>query len=97
MAGHSNKALHTYEHFGLRKEWLTEFLLSPKDWVSRNNLGTRHFDAMIWWLRHAELISGTKRSFSVTDLGMLLSDSRFDEKLIWAVVWTNIVRKLDYG
>lgn len=92
MSSNQRKTLHTYEHFGMEKEWLTNFLLSPKDWVSRSSLGNRQFDAMVMWLKHAELISGSKRSMGITHLGEKLAQRGADDLLTWAVIWTNLAR-----
>lgn len=94
MSGNQRKTLHTYEHFGMEKEWLAAFLASPTDWPSRNSLGNRQFDAMFLWLRHAELItSGSrKRSVSVTDLGERLARRGAEDLLTWAIIWTNLAR-----
>ncbi|MGB9791797.1 MAG: phosphoadenosine phosphosulfate reductase family protein, partial [Thermacetogeniaceae bacterium] len=63
-----SKVLHTYEHFGMRKEWVADFLNCPKDWASCNDLGNRQFDAMMMWLKHAELMTGTKKFPTITEL-----------------------------
>ncbi|MEW6107040.1 MAG: phosphoadenosine phosphosulfate reductase family protein, partial [Bacillota bacterium] len=67
----SHRRLHEYRTFGMRRGWLAEFLRSPFDWVTRNNLGPDQFDAMLLWLKHAELITSgsSKRSLTVTELG----------------------------
>lgn len=92
MRSDQERSLHTYEHFGIRKEWLAEFCASPTDWVSRNNLGNRQFDAMVMWLKHAELITGGRKSFSITELGEKLARRGADDLVTWAVIWTNLVR-----
>jgi len=76
----------------MRKEWLASFLSSPKDWFGDNNLGNRQFDAMLMWLRHAELITGTNKSPVITELGEKLSQRGADDLVTWAVIWTNLVR-----
>ncbi|BCV22808.1 phosphoadenosine phosphosulfate reductase family protein [Moorella sp. Hama-1] len=92
MSGNEKKTLHTYEHFGMRKEWLEEFLLSPNDWVSHNSWGNCQFDAMMMWLKHAELITGNKKSIVITPLGEKLAQWGVDDLVTWAVVWTNLAR-----
>lgn len=86
------RALHTYEHFGMEKSWLEEFLVSPHDWLSRNSLGTRQLDAMLMWLRHAELITGNRKSFTITTLTERLVKWGANSLLTWAVIWTNLSR-----
>ncbi|RJX19217.1 MAG: phosphoadenosine phosphosulfate reductase [Ammonifex sp.] len=92
MSNSENKTLHAYEHFGMRKEWLTDFFLSLKDWVSRNSLGSRQFDAMAMWLKHAELTTGNLKSVVITDIGKKLAQLGIDSVITWAVIWTNLVR-----
>jgi len=88
------KILHTYQHFGMEKEWLASFFVSPMDWFGINSLGNRQFEAMLLWLKHAELItSGSgKRSLAVTGLCEKLTRRGADDPLTWAVIWTNLAR-----
>lgn len=88
----AKRQLHTYQHFGLRKEWLVGFLKSPHEWISKCQIGNRQFDAALQWLRHAELIEGPSRSPAVTQLGDTLSKHGADSLLTWAIVWTNLAR-----
>jgi|LFRM01.1.fsa_nt_gb phosphoadenosine phosphosulfate reductase len=92
VKSNDRKVLHTYQHFGMEKEWLTNFFISGKKWVSHNNLGNRQFDAMLMWLKHAELITGSKESLDITELGEKLAQRSTEDILTWAVVWTNLVR-----
>lgn len=92
MTDKDKKTLHTYEHFGMRKEWLTGFLSAPEDWAKTNTLGNRQFNAMVAWLKHAEIISGSRGSFSLTDLGRSLVRRGADDLVTWAIIWTNLVR-----
>jgi phosphoadenosine phosphosulfate reductase len=87
------KSLQTYQHFGLRKEWLVGFLSSPREWVSSCQIGNRQFDAALRWLNHAGLIEGSFRSPTVTRLGEILTRHGADSLLTWAVIWTNLARK----
>jgi phosphoadenosine phosphosulfate reductase len=92
MSGKYREILHTYQHFGLEREWLKDFLLNPQDWVSRSNLGNRQFDAMVTWLRHSELIEGSRSSFVLTELGEQLTRRGVDDLVTWAVIWANLAR-----
>lgn len=86
--------LQSYQTFGLRKDWLTEFLQSSQDWINNNSLGNRQFEAMLLWLKHAELItSGSgKRSLVVTELCEKITRRGADDPLTWAVIWVNLAR-----
>ncbi|OIQ08637.1 phosphoadenosine phosphosulfate reductase [Moorella thermoacetica] len=88
------KSLPSYQTFGLQESWLAEFFRSPQDWVSRNSLGNRQFDAMLLWLKHAELITSgsNKRSLAVTNLGEKLARRGAGDLVTWAVIWTNLAR-----
>jgi len=88
----SKQTLPSYQTFGMRKAWLAEFLRSPREWVSTNHLGNRQFDAMLTWLRHAELIAGSKRSLEITAAGSKLAEYGADSLITWAVIWTNLMR-----
>lgn len=92
MSNSKKKTLHTYEHFGMRKEWLTDFLFFPQDWVNRNSLGNRQFEAMMMWLKHAELITGDRKSLVITPLGERLAQRGADDLVTWAIIWANLVR-----
>jgi phosphoadenosine phosphosulfate reductase len=89
-ANQKRTLLHTYQHFGLRKEWLSDFLRSLQNWVGLNNLGSRQFEAMLMWLKHAELIAGNKRTLEITKLGKKLAQYGVENITTWAVVWVNL-------
>ncbi len=84
--------LHTYQEFGIRREWLHEFFHSADEWFHRNTLGNRQFDAMMNWLRHAEVITRTKNGLQITELGEKLRRMGADDPLTWAIIWVNLIR-----
>lgn len=92
--GSQHVRLHEYRTFGMRKSWLNDFFYSLYNWGSQNNLGPDQFDAMLQWLKHAELVeSGSnKRSLTITYLGKKLTLWGVNNMLTWAVVWTNLAR-----
>ncbi|HOV80460.1 MAG TPA: phosphoadenosine phosphosulfate reductase family protein [Bacillota bacterium] len=94
VATDGNRAgLHSYQHFGMRKEWLAEFLRSPDKWAAGNSLGNRQFEAMVMWLKHAEIIGGDRKSgWEPTVFGERLRSLGADSLLTWAAVWTNLAR-----
>jgi phosphoadenosine phosphosulfate reductase len=92
MGNARRKPLHTYQRFGMRKEWLGKFLVFQDEWVDHSNLGNRQADSMLMWLRHAELMTGTGRSIGVTDLATKLAKYSQDSPLIWAIIWANLAR-----
>jgi len=92
LQGRDKRTLHSYQHFGMERDWLAEFFSSPGEWASRNTLGTCQFDAMLMWLRHAELIEGHRKSLMTTDLVNRLIERGVDDLTTWAVIWTNLAR-----
>ena len=92
MSANGASILHTYDHFGMEKDWLSQFFASPEEWASKNTLGNRQFDAMVAWLKHAELISGGKKALTVTELGARLARLGPENPITWAVIWTNLAR-----
>ncbi|TDA65829.1 MAG: hypothetical protein D9V47_12050 [Clostridia bacterium] len=94
MNSAEKQSLPSYQTFGLQEGWLAEFFRSPQDWVSRNSLGNRQFDAMLLWLKHAELVTSgsSKRSLAVTALGERLAKRGAGDVVTWAVIWANLAR-----
>lgn len=86
--------LQTYEHFGIRKEWLKNFLSHFEKWVDSSGLGNRQFDSMFLWLKHAELIDekSNKKAQNLAEIGKKLRKLGADNLLTWAVVWANLAR-----
>ncbi|MEW6228969.1 MAG: hypothetical protein AB1700_12920, partial [Bacillota bacterium] len=85
-------SLKEYRRFGMRKAWLAEFLRCPEDWASHNRLGPDQSEAMMMWLRDAELATGNRKSFTVTELGRRLLRRGSEDLVTWAVIWTNLAR-----
>jgi len=87
------RALHTYQHFGMRREWLAEFFKEPDKWEVTQSLGSRQFEAMNMWLKHAEILNNeTKNSISLTTFGKELIQMGVEKPLTWAMVWINLAR-----
>lgn len=92
LQGCDKRTLHTYQHFGMKRDWLAEFFSLKRQWASKNGLGTCQFDAMLMWLKHAELIEGDRKSLTITDLVNTLVKRGVDDLTTWAVIWTNLAR-----
>ncbi|HHY36030.1 MAG TPA: phosphoadenosine phosphosulfate reductase family protein [Firmicutes bacterium] len=90
--GGGRNYLQTYEHFGMRKAWLEEFFRSPREWVRSKTLGSRQFEAMLMWLKHAELVDGRRTSLEITELTEKLVRRGPDDPVTWGVIWTNLIR-----
>jgi len=78
-----------YYSFGLREEWLRNFLLYGEGWLKDNTLGPYQLKALVRYLKEAELLSREKRP---TPLFYRLSELLKEGKtsLIWQVVWVNL-------
>jgi len=87
-SGDRVKGLNRYQEFGMRKQWLAEYLRNPQSWWVENTLGNRQLEAMRVWLREAELAEN--QSLGLTPLGDRLQQLGADHLLTWAVVWTNL-------
>ncbi|NLJ56151.1 MAG: hypothetical protein GX334_03755, partial [Firmicutes bacterium] len=92
MPSKQSKSLPSYQTFGLRKTWLLDFFRLQGEWISNNNLGSRQLDSMIMWLRHAELTTGGRKSFTTTKLCNQLGKYVDNTPLIWSVIWTNLAQ-----
>ena len=78
-----------YSTFGLREEWLNEFLNFGGEWLENNNLGPKQIKAMIRWLTDAELIE--PRTKKLSDLEVYLNQIYKSEPVfIWYVIWNNL-------
>ena len=77
--------LQTYQHFGIRKEWLDGFLADPMNWWHSDKLGNRQFDSMKLWLKHALLFKNNH----ISKLGLYLAQN-CNEQTIWEIVWLNL-------
>jgi len=86
--------LHTYEHFGIRREWLEKFLNDFEKWADNSGLGNRQFESMVLWLKHAELIDdkSNKKKQNITKLCEKLIKIGVDNLLTWAIIWVNLAR-----
>lgn len=80
-----------YEAFGLRKEWLYDFLNRGDSFFLSNSLGPRQIQAFIYYLRDSELIDRNK---SITPLFYILRAIYFKDgaksQILWGVIWINL-------
>ena len=87
----SNKTsgIDRYSTFGLRKEWLDSFVGNPEHWFTENNLGPKQVDAMVNWLKEADLLS--KSDKSLTDL-VIPFQKLYQQipKCAWAILFVNL-------
>ena len=72
-----------YSTFGLREEWLNNFLHDPNMW--REGLGTKQVPALRRWLIEAELMNKHKEPEKLRELVLTLPS-----KKLWEIVWINL-------
>ncbi len=78
-----------YSTFGMRREWVGSFLDNPESWFVNNALGPKQKDAMVNWLKDAELIDNKTKKY--TKLCTSLQEIYLkNELLVWAVLWVNL-------
>ena len=92
MVGKMNKknlsGFGRYLTFGMREEWLNQFLKHLDEWYSKNNLGPKQFESMKAWLKDAELIDSKKLPTSLAQaLSKLISK---DENFVYQIIWINL-------
>ena len=78
-----------YSSFGMRKEWLIEFLKDKNRWFSSNTLGNRQVDSMKRWLRDSGLLES--KGMNTTKLFELLKDKQL--KLVYEILFINLYYK----
>ena len=80
-----------YGTFGLREEWLTEYLLNKDDFWKDNTLGNKQVDSMKAWLKDAGIIDS---SYRITPFGEYIADIKDDfPDSIWEIIWINLSYK----
>jgi len=82
------KGVNRYQTFGLREDWLREYLSNPDQWVTVNTLGPRQFESMRVWLKEAELWDQKPLPLTAILLPLRASSDLF----MWAVLWVNLSR-----
>ncbi len=80
-----------YQSFGLRQEWLYNFLNKGSNFFEDNSLGPKQIEAFVYYLRNSELIDKKK---SLTHLFHILRDVYFKEgsesQILWGIIWINL-------
>ena len=84
----STLSIKGYKTFGLRDEWVDEYVSDPDDFWSSTLLGTAMFDSFKSWTKDAGLLD-TKNS--PTEFGKLMQEIyRNTPSLFWEVIWINL-------
>lgn len=77
-----------YKTFGLRSEWIDEFLLDPLNYWKENTLPTPQLDGFKAWLKHAEIIDLKN---NLTKFGELIKSIYVDDvDLTWELILVNL-------
>jgi len=82
----SNNNLTDYSSFGMREDWLLEFLKNKETWFENNTLGNRQVDSMKRWLRDSELMEKTGNKLAI--LAQLLDN--ISAKNIYQILFINL-------
>jgi len=80
--------IHAYKTFGLREDWINDYLSNPEGFWENNVLGTAQVDGLKGWLKDAEIIDIKNK---ITPFGEFLTSIHLDEKeLIWELIIINL-------
>lgn len=75
-----------YSSFGMREEWLFEFLKNKETWFENNTLGNRQVDSMKRWLRDSELLEKTGNKLT----GLIQIIENFHVKNMYQILFINL-------
>lgn len=88
MTNKEELRIRDYKTFGLRQEWLDEFLTDPDYFWESSSLGSAQVDGFKAWLKDAEI---TNAKNELTELGSFVKEIKDDEQnLVWEVIVTNL-------
>lgn len=77
-----------YKTFGLRDEWIDEYVRDPEEFWSSTLLGTAMFDSFKAWCKDAGILDAKNKP---TPFGELMQSIYQDNPtLFWEVVWINL-------
>lgn len=84
----SSLSIKGYKTFGLRDEWIEEYVSDPMHFWNSTLLGTAMFDSFKAWGKDAGILDSKNR---ITPLGELLISIYPDNAtLFWEIVWINL-------
>lgn len=80
--------IHAYKTFGLREDWINDYLCDPEGFWENNVLGTAQVDGLKGWLKDAEIIDAKN---VITPFGKFLTTIYMDDMdLTWELIITNL-------
>jgi len=84
-----NDVVHNYKTFGLRDEWMSEYLCDPDNFWQSNGLGTVQVEAFKEWLKDASVIDS---KLVLTEFGKKIAEIyQNDMFLAWELVLINLM------
>ena len=84
----SSLSIKGYKTFGLRDEWIEEYVSDPSQFWDSTLLGTAMFDSFKAWSKDAGLLDQKNK---ITPLGeLLVSIYQDNPTLFWEVMWINL-------
>ncbi len=80
-----------YLTFGLREEWVENFVRNGEAFFLDNSLGPRQLDAFIYYLKDTGLIDRKKKPTSLfEDIKELYGLVGIKDMFLWSVLWANL-------
>lgn len=77
-----------YGTFGLREEWLSEFLINPVNFWKENSLGSKQIPSLKAWLKDAEI---TDSKGNITSFGYNIAELYENmPSLVWEIIWITL-------
>ena len=84
----STLKIYGYKKFGLREEWLDDFMSDPEAFWDKKDWGQPMYDAFKRWCKDAEILDSKNE---LTELGKLLKEIYADNPtLVWEIIWINL-------
>ena len=84
----STMKIYGYKKFGLRYEWLEDFMTAPEDFWTNNNWGKPMYESFKRWGKDALILDAKN---NLTELGLLLKVIYVDNPtLVWEIIWINL-------
>lgn len=78
-----------YGTFGLRKEWIDLFFRTADNFFQNNNLGSKQYNAFIYYLRDTYLIDKKRNLTELYKYCKYLFNNH-NELLLWSIFWINL-------
>lgn len=80
-----------YLTFGLREEWLEDFIKEREAFFVKNTLGPKQLEAFIQYLRDMEIIDKKNRTTILFDfISKIYEVSGISDTFLWSILWVNL-------